>query len=213
MNSFQLSVEMMSVREICCACCVPYTSDYLVKKNICLAEKDMMATNLHPDLCYIPAGLTVEMLFSFLEKEGLRLHYQLGTELWRANTQREQKPTEEGILCCDADQIMRPTDLSGAPFNIESYDGFKDWAKLRGGVIPTVEQTLYLMARSIHNTRKPLWGCGSVACSNATDDSKTGVYIINYYPHYGLSLIPWGKIGQRWGMGTIPLHFRKAEGG
>ena len=158
-----------------------------------------------PNSRIVPAGLTVETLFDFLGSAGLPLHYPLGKELWRANTQMERIPTEEEVIGVDFDNVMRPTDLHGAPFNIESFDGFKDWAKTQGGVLPSVELTLYLMARSVIEHNRPLWSCGSVMCQNATDHSKTGVYLVNWYPYWGLSLIPWGKIGQRWGMGTIAI--------
>ena len=140
-----LEREQLALDQICQHCGVPFPDFSSASLSGAFVG---LSPSIHGNgMRIIPAGLTVEMLFSFLCDKGLSMRFPLGQERWRHNKGREERITEEGIICCDFSSVMMPVDLTGKPFGISTFEGFKEWAKSRDGVLPSIEQVLYLTAR------------------------------------------------------------------
>lgn len=161
---------------------------------------------------FIPGNLTLFEMFRFVYnwnakqiedgKSPLRLYNEQSKEWWRNNKDVESIPTKRDIITCDFQTIMKPTDMSGHPFNL-NIDEQIAWASEQGGDgIMSAEEVVYLFVRSLIENQLPLWGGGSIRCRNAFGSDRS--LSVCWFTGAGFNVSGCGRSGRRWPLGALP---------
>lgn len=124
---------------------------------------------------FIPAGLGLPRIYQaiygfneFCANEwgnvGFKLCHDPNKEWWRTNNDVQHIPTEAQIIRLDFREVMLPTNMAGAPFNL-SQDDQEKWVDPY--VLMSAEELSLLQLRSGFEYGHPLWGYGWARCRNA----------------------------------------------
>lgn len=161
---------------------------------------------------FMPGNLTLFEMFRFIynwnakqidaHQSSLKLYNEQGKEWWRSNKDVESIPTKPGIITCDFQTVIKPTDMLGRPFNLGINDQIA-WANDQGGDgIMSAEEVVYLFVRSLIENQLPLWGGGSIRCRNAYG---SGLLLdVGWSADRGFSVGSFGRSVQHWALGALP---------
>lgn len=145
----------------------------VIEKALRQAEEASNGLTVHDR--FIPNGFGLPQIFEaiygfneFCKKErnnpGFKLYNEMKKEWWRSDKSVQHLPTEAQVIRLDFREIMAPTDMSGAPFNLAQPDQEK-WAEPDG--LTSAEELSLLQLRSGFEYGRPLWVYGWARCRNA----------------------------------------------
>lgn len=136
---------------------------------------------------------------------GLKLGHEQDKEWWRTDKQVEHLPTVAGVIRCNFATLMEWTDLDGRPFNL-NYDEHMTWGSEQGGDgITSVEDNVYLNARSLMERGLPLIPLGLLRCRNCCGSGDS--LNVRCDAAHGFDVEHWPRFDQHWSLGAVSRKF------
>ena len=159
---------------------------------------------------YVPRGLgLLTLAHNMVPASGVKTDLDNKRATLRRYNDVTGISTRAGVLVCDLQCIMSPTDKYLRPFSLSKLDQFSAWAQDQGGSgLSSVEEALYILLRAIRRTGFMPFAEGKIVCCNESRDNT--FMAVSHTLHDGLRLVycKRGSItGSRCLFGGIPRVF------